>query len=1319
MKKIFAFVLASIMVLSLVPASAFAAITKDCELPHTLDNCEWTLVETVKPTCNKDDTKGFGYTVYECNACGEQFLANFVEPLAHTWKDNSNSSDRKNQTLNCKEEDDGIKYVKCTVCGKTEKQVTPWNQGHTPKYVSGFGCEALYECTVCGLEFYGLDKNNEPKPEAGHDWEFTKVEVEPVIKNGVVTPGYALFTCKDCKDTKSVEITSPACKCDGFQDIYCTKIVSYKAPNCTDKGTNAVLKCDDCNQLWEADKDGKILGKIEKVEDAVLEATGHTVDGKKTTTGCKVTYKCKTCKKTITEYNHDKDDPYVVVTEYSTVDCVNYGYSVWLCNYCGWNEAKFEEPTGHKTETVVVDSTCATFGYVYQYCTNENCSVTVNKTPGASVPNLPTYYYTLNGIQYEVGVEDENGVLQPVKVVSLVRNTALNPNAHDIVLIASQEVTCDQPGLEVYKCKFCNVMSYKTIPALSHDFDEEKTEYLAPSCTAPGYIQKYCKNCQQMVTVATLPFTPGVHNYEVFEKHHNCVEPTASAYINPKNGRKYHGYDIYKCTGCNETLIVYNDPVPTAPKTWFADKDEAELYHFGAAYLQEDGTWAYTYTGDLQFQSVGAAATCYTNGYDIYKCEHCDKLVYVTTPKLDHTNFKKTDAIAATCSKTGNIEYYTCYVCNEMFVLDKDGKQVAVTAAEVVTNKHTGKNLKQQFVYDCSGNVIATYWKCTTKNDGKTCGTLWTDETATTKYTGTTKDVAHKYTTIVEYVAATCELDNVVGVYYCATCDTYMIKYNTTSYSIDVSVENGSVDVTPSGYSIEVVEKENLTLDQVESYDFPNTDETIEIYIGTNGVRTANAISACAKFEHGYVNSKNIQNAKPGEWWLAITTTVVEREDCSEVSYNHNHCEICNFEYLDNYKPASSKDGHVNKYGDKIPTDCGALQALSEAKRTCFYCGEVVAPKHTLLNNPVHVDGTCSTDGYDYDYCVKCGYRQVVKVYWADADAYHADKNNWVDVGVTADYANKGDSYHACNSCGKQMDDVKKVDAKKTGIEIVLTTDADSYVLGSTIYVTVALDSFYGANVWGLDFTVKYDPATVEFLDEETEWVTKTFTETHDAAQQLEREEYTDEDGKTTIVKVPTGEIKVAANAKENVLVKGSQDLVVLAFKVIDPNAFYAEFLVPVYKAEYNRLSGWFAGFTSAVTVVDEKGKAVNCLYNEFDVYAQPDYDAEDFDYEAWENEFIYDGETTGELAQAIINPLLDVDGDFRGGNDLTMADILALYELIVFGEYSVTADTDFNGIVNMIDLANAYHVLVGRTTVEELAGVIPSDWIPADGAKN
>ena len=91
----------------------------------------------------------------------------------------------------------------------------------------------------------------------------------------------------------------------------------------------------------------------------------------------------------------------------------------------------------------------------------------------------------------------------------------------------------------------------------------------------------------------------------------------------------------------------------------------------------------------------------------------------------------------------------------------------------------------------------------------------------------------------------------------------------------------------------------------------------------------------------------------------------------------------------------------------------------------------------------------------------------------------------------------------------------------------------------------------------------------------------------------------------------------------------------------------------------------------------------------------------------------------TGETLAIKLVTLLDVDGDGKGGNDVTLLDIRALYELIVYDEYMVEADTNFDGIVNFTDLENAYRVSTGRLSVEELAGLLPADFFPGMGAKN
>lgn len=1268
MKKIFAFVLASIMVLSLVPASVFAAITKGCPDTHTVNNCEYTFVDKQDATCTK-----VGYTVYECKKCEEQFLADFVEMLEHTWVDNQKAAGKTNVPVNCKKKEDGKTWVKCQVCGAFPNGattaaegyiVTEWETAHQLGAFSGFGCEAKAKCSVCSGYFYGFDeKTGHAITSGAHTYEFTKVTSEPERVNGATTVGKALYTCKTCKVTKYVDIFAPDCRCFGFQDIYCTKIVDHKDATCEEKGTLAVYKCDDCSQLYSYNKSSKKYAAIEKIEDAEIAALGHTPKANTSTTvGCTTTYTCdrKGCGIKVTEKAHEANDPYIVVSTYSNATCVDYGYSVWLCNYCGWNEAKFEEPTGHDEKSFHIDATCANYGYTVTYCANETCHI-VNEM-GISVKNEPVTSKVIYGALYDVTIEDEDGNRVGVKVLNIKRDEIPNTSAHDYECIAANPVACGTAGYEVYKCKNCGNIYTKTLAPIQHEFDEEKTEYTSASCSQAGFIKKWCVNCEQYVTVATLPATPGVHNYEVVEIHSNCGTPTAATYN--KNGIWYHTWEVYQCTGCTAQITVHSNPVGSSNvKTTFESIEEAELYHFGAAYLV-NGEWVY----DSQYDNFGKpidtkASTCYTNGYALYQCGHCNQLVYVTLEKTAHPDaaliFHK--ANAATCTTAGNIAYYTCYICNSVVLKDEAGKQKTVTLADTVLLPHT-QGVQEVIVKDCAGTVIGSYWICKQVNNKKECGKLFTDKTAAVEYTGVKEADAKKdtWTTIVPYVAATCNSNGTVGIEYCATCGKVRITEN--------YIANNGAKKQVTKNSVEEAEAYVLQC-------YKTNAPKIDILVSANKTVTANTI-VIPMFDHAYNADTKV--------YEAITSTEVKAKDCSKPGYTYNKCALCPFEYLDNYSPASSTNGHANKYGVSLVGDCGYLQDIKAADRVCFYCGVTVQPEHKNLANAIVVEATCSTDGYSYNYCVDCGYRVVknTDVTFADADAFHADTANRVKVGVAEDYANAGDYYYACKVCGKALTKTTKVKCPGTGLEVVLSADAEDYIAGSTVKVTVALDSYNGVNVWGLNIPVTFNPAVFEFVG--YEFNTDAFSVYE--VNEIECKTIYTADKKLTVSDdaKSQGVISIAANASENVKVKGALTLVTLEFKVITAAA--GEFDISVVElvedvkvntAKNPTTENDYVTKDFALDVVDEKGKALtNVLYD-----------------------------ATSEVLKVNLKAFLNVDNDNKGL--VNMADALALYEYIVFDEYDVVADANCDGKVTMEDLDILYDIITGIITVEDLINPI------------
>jgi transposase-like protein len=272
MKKIFAFVLASLMVLSLVPASAFAAISVDTPCPtiHTVANCDAVIIGSQEADCANP-----GYTRFQCTKCGEQFLGNIVAAGGHKWV---LDEDHKNTKLPaCTEGKDGFGHYDCSVCGEAKEEAIPLAKLHDLVFVSGVGCEAAYVCTVCEGTFNS--KGGEVGEHAG--WELKEVVTEPTAK----TNGLAIFVCtaKNCGATKEVTINAQCdCKNDyksqaAFYNAYAAgKLVLKTKPSkvtCTAAGKYAIYACVDCGAFirWKTN-DSK---KSTDLPEAVLNEDGQ------------------------------------------------------------------------------------------------------------------------------------------------------------------------------------------------------------------------------------------------------------------------------------------------------------------------------------------------------------------------------------------------------------------------------------------------------------------------------------------------------------------------------------------------------------------------------------------------------------------------------------------------------------------------------------------------------------------------------------------------------------------------------------------------------------------------------------------------------------------------------------------------------------------------------------------------------------------------------------------------------------------------------------------------------------------------------------
>ena len=81
-----------------------------------------------------------------------------------------------------------------------------------------------------------------------------------------------------------------------------------------------------------------------------------------------------------------------------------------------------------------------------------------------------------------------------------------------------------------------------------------------------------------------------------------------------------------------------------------------------------------------------------------------------STPAHTH-NLTKVDAVSATCTTDGNVEYYTCDGCEELFS-DAEGTTTILASAIVVAK--TGHNLTAvpEVPATCTEDGVKAYWTC-------------------------------------------------------------------------------------------------------------------------------------------------------------------------------------------------------------------------------------------------------------------------------------------------------------------------------------------------------------------------------------------------------------------------------------------------------------------------------------------------------------------------------------------------------------------------------------------------------------------------------
>ena len=304
--------------------------------------------------------------------------------------------------------------------------------------------------------------------------------------------------------------------------------------------------------------------------------------------------------------------------------CTTDGYITYTCSACGDTYTEVLKSNGtHSYETVTVEATCETAGSVTYTCA---CGDTYTEI----LPSLDHSYEAVVTAPTctEAGYTTYTCACGDSYVADEV---AALGHVYESV---TTEAACGKEGSVVYTCR-CGDTYTEILPALDHSYEAVVT---APTCTEAGYTTYTCACGDSYVAdeVAALG-----HDYKSVTVEPTCTEA---------------GYTGNTCTICGHTTVSGETPA---------------LGH--------------------DYEAAVTEATCETAGYTTYTCHCGDSYVADEVAALGHDYVTRT--VELTCTEDGFSEH-TCSVCGDSYITD---------FVEAPGHKYTVTVENGYNVYTCQG----------------------------------------------------------------------------------------------------------------------------------------------------------------------------------------------------------------------------------------------------------------------------------------------------------------------------------------------------------------------------------------------------------------------------------------------------------------------------------------------------------------------------------------------------------------------------------------------------------------------------------------
>ena len=722
--------------------------------------------KVVAPTC-KDE----GYTLHECSRCGYSYKDAVVpaDSSAHTPV-----VGKVLRPATCTAE--GIAHYVCEVCGvslgyKTIPADHVWEESGREDATCGKDGKVTYLCSVCG------ETKEETVPATGeHTWE------EKTVDATCTEPAKVGKVCSVCGEEGEMEIVEGS-KPTGHKLVLDTDNKNYKAATCEEGGLDT-FKCENCDYTEE--KPTEALGhkwnegedqaadcvnpagakytctvcgatKVDPYEGELAKpAEGHKYEKVVTPATCKeggyTTYTCSVCGDSYKDDETPVDEnahEAKIAKVLKDATCTTKGIAKYTCAICGKDLGYKTTETSHDWKEVErTDATCGKDGKVSYVCTK--CEDTKEETISAT------------GEHDLEEVFRDATCTEPAMVGKACKNCDYTEEmepvegsealGHDFVLDTENEkyvaATCEEGGLDTFKCSRCDETKEEPTEALGHKWDEENAVNVPADCLHDEHMLVKCANCNETKEVA---YPDGVGEKAL---GHDYVETVVEATCSAK------GYTLHVCSRCEDS---FTDNVTEINP--------------------ENHVWKATSIKD---------ATCSATGVEKRVCEACGKITYAVSEKLPHTFDEEAEIVTKepTCADAGEISN-TCTVCGETVVVAAvpatgEHTPVEIPATDTMTAglkcSVCGKILREPVEKgscEHANTVVIPAVDATCTSTGLTAGLECADCGALLVPQEQTEKLAHTEE-VIPAVAATCSATGLTEGKKCSVCGEVLVAQEQT-----------------------------------------------------------------------------------------------------------------------------------------------------------------------------------------------------------------------------------------------------------------------------------------------------------------------------------------------------------------------------------------------------------------------------------------------------------------------------------------------------------------------------------------------------------